>query len=210
MNVRDAVVCAAAGPARLSFCNAESNSISIHLLSACVASAAGAAAAGGGALSPALLRAMQDSWADSSSANTADQLADQEAQLRYLQASNVLVVAERDQLLTINRRMVSLLVEQIKALQLSSSSAATTSSSTDQEAGSGLDVLGQSCAAASCGGSTGVKAGQSAARLRRCLSFEVRMASCVSSCHSQSYCMRCLHGGAGCVFPACVAANVLA
>jgi hypothetical protein len=121
---------------------------------------------------------MQDSWADSSSANTADQLADQEAQLRYLQESNALVVAERDQLLTINRRMVSLLVEQIKALQSSSSSGAATSS-TDQEAGSGFNVLGQSCAAASCGGSAGVKAGQSAARLRRCLSFEVRMAPCV-------------------------------
>jgi hypothetical protein len=133
---------------------------------------AGAAAAGGGALSPALLRAMQDSWADSSSANTADQLADQEAQLRYLQESNALVVAERDQLLTINRRMVSLLVEQIKAL--SSSSVGTTNSSSGQEPGSNLDVLGQSCAAASCGGSAGVKAGQSAARLRRCLSFEVR------------------------------------
>jgi hypothetical protein len=107
--------------------------------------------------------------------------------------------------------MVSLLVEQIKALQSSSSSssgAANTSSSTDEEHGSSrLDVLGQSCgAAASCGGSAaGVKTGQSAARLRRCLSFEVQMAFCVVSCYC--CCMLCLHGGAGCAFLACCSSH---
>jgi hypothetical protein len=143
--------------------------------------AAGAAAAGGGALSPALLRAMQDSWADSSSANTADQLADQEAQLRYLQESNALVVAERDQLLTINRRMVALLVEQIKGPSSSSSSSA--------EAGGVDSVLGHSCGDAghTC---AGVKAGKGAARLRRCLSFEVCLgphACCCCCCYHTRY-----------------------
>jgi hypothetical protein len=127
------------------------------------AAAAGAAAAGGGALSPALLRTMQDSWADSSSANTADQLADQEAQLRYLQESNALVVTERDQLLALNKRIVALLVEQLKSLGSSSSS--------DAEAGISSKALVN--AASSC---AGVKAGKGAAKLRRCLSYEVRPA----------------------------------
>lgn len=81
---------------------------------------AGAAAAGG--LTPSVLQAMQASLHDSNTANTADQLADQEAQMRYLAESNRNLNLERDQLLAINRRMMAMLVQQTKGLLGSSSS----------------------------------------------------------------------------------------
>lgn len=75
---------------------------------------AGAAAAGN--LTPAVLQAMQASLQDSTTANTADHLADQEAQMRYLEESNRNLNLERDQLLAMNRRMMAMLVDQIKGL----------------------------------------------------------------------------------------------
>lgn len=92
---------------------------------------AGAAAAGG--LTPAVLQAMQASLQDSSTANTADQLADQEAQMRYLEESNKNLNLERDQLLAMNRKMMAMLVEQVKGLLGSSSSC--NSSSTENVSG---------------------------------------------------------------------------
>jgi hypothetical protein len=75
---------------------------------------AGAAAASAGTLSPEVLAAMQATLSDSSIANAADQLADQEAQLCYLQESNAMIAMERDQLLSMNRKMMALLVQQCR------------------------------------------------------------------------------------------------
>lgn len=121
-------------------------------------------------LSPAVLQAMQSSWADSSSANAADRLADQEAQIRHLEESNAMVAAERDQLLTTNRTMMGLLVEQIRGI-LSSSSGSGSSSGISSSSSTAAAVANIS-------------------KRRRCLSLEVR--DCGSESRWQSLSSTCM------------------
>jgi len=109
---------------------------------------AGAAAASAGTLSPEVLAAMQATLSDSSIANAADQLADQEAQLCYLQESNAMIAMERDQLLSMNRKMMALLVQQCREVAVA--------------------VL------ADGGSSRNISGGPFIKAPRRCLSLEVR------------------------------------
>jgi hypothetical protein len=67
--------------------------------------------AGSGSAAACAAAAQQaDSLADSSSANGAEQLEDQAAQLRYLRECHSLAQDERQQLLALNRQLTALLV----------------------------------------------------------------------------------------------------
>lgn len=130
-----------------------------------------------------MLQAIQASLNNSSKDNAADEAKDQAAQLQYLRECLSFASLERDQLLTMNKALTAMLVQQVSLAAGSPSGAdkAAVEARPDsvlQAAEQGGDVASSSSAssdrACAAGGASGVqKARNRTAKIRRCLSYEV-------------------------------------
>jgi hypothetical protein len=144
---------------------------------------AGAAASAGGQLSPDVLQAIQASLNNSSQDNAADEAKDQAAQLQYLRECLSFASLERDQLLSINKALTAMLVQQVSLAAGAgpgADKAAVGAAAGDLQAAElGGDLGGGSSSGSSsdracAAGVLGVpKARKRTAKIRRCLSYEV-------------------------------------
>jgi hypothetical protein len=128
-------------------------------------------------LSADVLQAIQATLDSSSKANAADQLQDQAAQLQYLRECLNFAMQERDQLLLLNRSMTAMLVQHVRlvAAAAGAAGAGAAAEGADGAPAAAAAAKHSDGAQAVKGGAAvcGSKACKRAARLRRCLSYEV-------------------------------------